>query len=121
MNVNTSIYGYVTDGAAYHPGCEPDELDASTNPAVKALFNWDLSEFSPEGLTCDGCTEWIVEPDEQAEEATEPEPVVREIDPLLLARAFGYDQLTIDFTTAPGSQERRESARAAFASARSAK
>lgn len=122
MFVNTTIYGYVKDGAAYHPGCEPEALDASKDPEVHAIFNWELSEWTPDGLSCDGCGDWIVQRDEPEESVDpDPEPEVREIDPLLLARAYGYDQLTIDFTTPGGSQERRDSARKALAAAREAR
>lgn len=61
MMVDTRIYGYVTDGGAYHPEHLPDGIDPSRDDTVSALFSY--HDDDPYGLSCDGCWDYIFEPD----------------------------------------------------------
>ena len=58
MMVDTRIYGYVTDGATYHPACT--DARPGDEQGVSALFY--LDDEDPHGLTCDACSEYIFEP-----------------------------------------------------------
>lgn len=113
MFVDTTIYGYTIPGGAFHPGCLPESYKPEQHPEVHALFNWDLSEWDQ--LSCDACGLWIVEPD-SADEDEDEEPGT-----VLAEPVFDVNQLAlpgIDWTTAPGSPERRESVRTALAARR---
>ena len=60
MMVDTRIYGYVTDGAAYHPDCVPEGVSVEDPETATALFSYD--DDWDDGLSCDGCSEFIFEP-----------------------------------------------------------
>jgi hypothetical protein len=62
MMVNTTIYGYVTDGGAYHVMCTTRRPDGDHDD-VSALYY--LHDEDPHGLSCDQCREYIFEPMER--------------------------------------------------------
>lgn len=66
MMIDTRIYGYVVDGAVFHPGCLPEEYgNPADNPMIGALFSY--HDDDPHGLACDALDGYIFEP-------TEPHP-----------------------------------------------
>ena len=69
MMVDTMVYGYVGDGAVYHPHCirdeEREEYAAETGTVMGRLYS---HEDDGEGLECDTCGLYIFEPDEDEED-----------------------------------------------------
>lgn len=57
MMVDTTVYGYVGDGAAYCPDCTPED----EREGMGRVYSTDDTE--PEGMSCDGCGKYIFEPD----------------------------------------------------------
>jgi hypothetical protein len=58
MMVDTMVYGYVGEGAVYHPDCIRDER---TGVVMDRLYSHD---DDGRGLMCDVCLNYIFEPDE---------------------------------------------------------
>ena len=59
MMVDTTIYGYVTGGGAYHVDCAGDPADAHDDNWGRLYY---LDDEDPHGLACDECSEYIFEP-----------------------------------------------------------
>lgn len=60
MNVDITIYAYITEGDALCPSCATDEVKADDQ--TSRLYSWQLSEWD-DGLWCDECGTAIVEPE----------------------------------------------------------
>ena len=56
MMVDTTVYGYISDGGVSCPRCVGPKDDATANRI------YSLDDADPEGLSCDGCGKYIFEP-----------------------------------------------------------
>jgi hypothetical protein len=60
MMVDTTIYGYASDGGVYHVRCLEDASQRHALAQIHSLTY--LDDEDPHGLTCYECSEYIFEP-----------------------------------------------------------
>lgn len=67
MMVDTTIYGYFHDGAAFHVTCTTARPDGDRDDVTAIYY---LNDDDPHGMVCDACGGFIFEPVERHPAAT---------------------------------------------------